>query len=240
MTFTPHDVYVAVFTRRRTPRQALRINLFSRSLVHCRRSIRSFDDGYGFPQEQDNSNKIPPIFGAESMREARLEPSLLGSIVPKLDPDPPDPQRSNAFMADHTSPPAGAGAKRPRPSVAPAVAGTPSAPVSGKEGPREWAGGVAATAEDEGTGGAGGGLACGVVPGQQEAEVARRRKSRVKHGLRVLLRGTSRYQVLALPTRTLGSLQAFLQSFQRKRNCARAVHIIVNVFPAIECTVFRS
>ena len=158
-----------------------------------------------FPQALDNSNKLAPILGAEGMRESRLEPSVLGSIIPSLDPDPPIPSRNNAFVVDSTPSPAGAGAKRPRPPVDPVVTGRLSAPVSGKGGPREWAeGATAATAVGEG--GAGAGIAGGVVPNEQKAEMARRRKSRVKHGLRVLLRGTSRYQVLAFTTTgTLGS-----------------------------------
>eukprot|EP00903_Cladosiphon_okamuranus_P012972 g12107.t1 len=151
----------------------------------------------------DRSNKMPTIFGAESMRESTLEPSVLGSVIPSLDPAPRDPPRNNAFFGvDSTpSPAAGAGAKRLRPAAAPAVTGRPSAPVSDKDGPREWAGGVAAAAAGEGAGwavaaagpGAGAGLIGGVVPGkQEEAEVAKRKRSRLKHGLRVLLRGTSR------------------------------------------------
>eukprot|EP00752_Nemacystus_decipiens_P002141 g2040.t1 len=148
----------------------------------------------GSQRLHDNSSKMPPIFGAESMREARLEPSVLGSIIPLLDPDTPDPSlnSSGTFVVGSTPSPAGAGTKRPRSPIDPAVAGRPSAPVSGEEGPREWAEGTAEVAAGEATGGAGTRMAGGVVPPQQEAEVARRRKSRVRHGLRVLLRGTSR------------------------------------------------
>ena len=156
-----------------------------------------------------NSSKIPSIFGADSEQEARLDSSILGSIIPALDPEPPGRvslQNRPSSVAEVSSPPARAGATRPAPSPAPddTADGPTDAPVSDRQ---EWT-------RDGGGGGGGGGsggsgvaaatvvgaerLAVGTatvrgpVAGRREAEVARRKRRRVKHGLRVLLRGTSR------------------------------------------------
>lgn len=140
-------------------------------------------------------------FGEDSMEEARLESSILGSIIPTLDPDPPDPARNNAFMSP--SYPSGAGSERPLlPSPAPDDASVPGTPVPGEAGVAASTGGgsgvaMAAASIVAGRGGVGGVGAMGAVhggAGRQEVGVvmARTRKPRVKHGLRVLLRGTSR------------------------------------------------
>ncbi len=146
----------------------------------------------------NHDRKMPPIFGEDSTQEARLEPSILGSIIPTLDPAPAGgASRNSTFVAGMGSPTARAGAARPIASPAPGdtTDGPTGAPASCQEGPREWAGGgggggggvAAATAVEEGAQG----MVRGPVAGRRG--VARRRRPRVKHGLRVLLRGTSRY-----------------------------------------------
>ncbi|CAM9692014.1 unnamed protein product [Scytosiphon promiscuus] len=158
-----------------------------------------------------------PIFGADSMREARLDPSILGSIVSSLDPDPPRAARNhntrplfnsdtdknirsteinNASLAVNahdtpatTRPPPSPGTKR----QFSAVSRLDGEAAPAEEGPREWAGGG-------GGGGGGSGRVVGtagtagtrVGTAGQRAETAGRRRPRVRHGLRVLLRGASR------------------------------------------------
>lgn len=128
------------------------------------------------------------------MEEARLEPSVLGSIIPNLDPDPPDPARNNAFISSPS--PTGAGSKRPvPPSSAADDASILGTPVSGKVEVGNSTGGSSGL-----TAAVGAGVTVGAARGgadEQEVRVAmvRKRKPRVKHGLRVLLRGTSRYGV---------------------------------------------
>ncbi|CAM9955382.1 unnamed protein product, partial [Ectocarpus sp. 13 AM-2016] len=57
----------------------------------------------------------PPMFGEDSMRECPLERSILGSIIPTLDPDAPQPfrMRKNASFADDAAPPEEPGSKLP-------------------------------------------------------------------------------------------------------------------------------
>ncbi|CAM9698827.1 unnamed protein product, partial [Ectocarpus fasciculatus] len=54
-----------------------------------------------------------PMFDEDSMRESPLESSILGSIIPTLDPEPPQPvrERKSASFADDTAPSEGPGSK---------------------------------------------------------------------------------------------------------------------------------
>ncbi|CAM9435718.1 unnamed protein product [Hapterophycus canaliculatus] len=137
---------------------------------------------------------MPPIFGAEGMREPQLEPSILGSIVPTLDPDPPRPackdRISLIFKSDSTARrlPAAPGSKRPFP--------TESMPdgeaFPAEEGPREWAGGGGGHSRVAGTAAAAGVAEARAGTAGQRVDAPRTRGHRAENGLRVLVRGASR------------------------------------------------
>ncbi|CAM9611411.1 unnamed protein product [Pylaiella littoralis] len=149
------------------------------------------DDNDRNTSSRSSSRKLLRTFGEDGMEEARLEPSVLGSIIPNLDPDPPDPARNNAFISSPS--PTGAGSKRPvPPSSAADDASILGTPVSGKVEVGNSTGGSSGL-----TAAVGAGVTVGAARGGADEQVVRvamvrKRKPRVKHGLRVLLRGTSR------------------------------------------------
>lgn len=146
-----------------------------------------------------------PFFEADA--DASLENSILGSVIPGLDPDPPvDPQiaslSSNSFAPHANSAAPRLGSEEPDPSSLSATksdsSSDPARQGKGSEGPREWAGGGGGA----GSAARGGHFEAGLSPlvgqglgggGGVGEELARNtRLHPVKHGLRVLLRGTSR------------------------------------------------
>lgn len=187
------------------------------------------DDDNNRSYNSGSHTAMLPIFGSDSMREPQLEPSILGSIISALDPDPPQPARnhkmtltsnsdndnnstqknSKSLVAanDHATPAATCVSATPGSKRLLPTGSTPDGEATlAEERPRAWAGG--------GGGGSGmaGSVAAGVVGGQggmagQRAEAARRRP-RVKHGLRVLLRGASRCGTVRAVRATAGTAAA--------------------------------
>lgn len=135
------------------------------------------------------------------MRECPLESSILGSIIPTLDPDPPQPvrKRKNASFADDTAPREEPGSKLPLST------GRSGAAEPEGGGPRDRARGDGRLAVS-GVGGGERGVGEGTAVDQKDdvdSTVVRTRKPRVKHGLRVLVRGTSRCCFLYLRCLTM-------------------------------------
>lgn len=155
------------------------------------------------------------------MRECPLESSILGSIIPTLDPDPPQPfrKRKNASFAGDTAPPEEPGSKL---LLSTGRSGA-AEPEGG--GPQDRAGGDAGVAVS-GVGASGGGVGGGTAVDQKDeagSTVVKTRKPRVKHGLRVLVRGTCRCCFLYLRCSTMLMCWPFF-FLSRRHLCGGAIH----------------